>query len=481
MRFSFETVEWCRPETAVGSAVRSVQASLTGCAYNRYQNVRIDAVHYCEREYELSEKRKRKSFFERNGDPKDAPRERLLLFMRTVRDYQNLAGLVRSLRVPYMTREACKAELARTVAVLANIRYVDLPEGFYSDDNSSLALKQELLASCSDIRRMKFSFGSEKSFADLPRTRNWQSLEILELSRLDIEPQTLLYVLNSFPILRDLKCIDLAMLDDSVFRPSPSVPAFPPVQRLTLQNIPKVHAGGLATYLAQPQSRDALIHLALTATGVQVQHLHHVTSRAPYLESLSIVEDVQRSFPYDPPAPPLSSTSLRYLHFEITSIQSPRGSQSAAESYYTYLMTSVLSNTLPALRDLYVRDSTFPETLLLTHPAPPFSDQASSPTRLQQPLCVYTKGLDELEWNFTSVEPSPVAGRTGSASKVRPVSLMGAESLSSAWGGHARKSVMVGNGFGGFLAVPTEEATRPSSSGTAAMKGKREKKADIWR
>ena len=29
--------------------------------------------------------------------------------------------------------------------------------------------------------------------------------------------------------------------------------------------------------------------------------------------------------------------------------------------------------------------------------------------------------------------------------------------MSPAWGGQERASVMVGNGFGGFLAVPTED------------------------
>ncbi len=261
-------------------------------------------MHYCEREYELADKRKHKSFFDRNADPTDAPRARLLLLMRTLRENAILASRVLSLRLPYMTREGCKAELARTVAVLPNLRYVDVPEGFYSDDSSSTALKQELQVSCPEIRRMKYNAGSERSLMQIPRQRIWQNLEILELCGLQFENEELLYVLGSFSSLQDLKLVDLPWLDDSIFRPSSqSLPLFPPIKRLTFQNTPQIHAGGLAAYLSQTQNREALTQLSLSSTGVQPQQLHHVLSRAPYLESLSILESVERSFPADPPNP----------------------------------------------------------------------------------------------------------------------------------------------------------------------------------
>ncbi|KAK2798418.1 hypothetical protein FQN49_008973, partial [Arthroderma sp. PD_2] len=119
-----------------------------------YQNIRIDAVHYCELEIQLAAKRKKNSFLNHNAEPLDAPRTRLLLLMRTVRDSRALGCMVKSLRMPYMTREASKSELARTISVLPNLRYVDLPAGFFSDDASSQTLKHELLARCPDIRRM---------------------------------------------------------------------------------------------------------------------------------------------------------------------------------------------------------------------------------------------------------------------------------------------------------------------------------------
>lgn len=453
---------------------------------SRYRNIRIEPVHYCEREYELASKRKHKSFFDRNADPTDAPRERLFLLMRTLRENSALAAKVVSLRLPYMTREGSKAELARTVAVLPNLRYVDVPEGFYSDDASSTALKQELQVSCPEIRRMKYNAGSERSLMLVPQQRIWQNLEILELCGLELKTEDLLYVLGSFSSLQDLKLVNLPWLDDTVFRPSSRrLPLFPPIKRLTLQSTPQIHAGGLATYLSQPQNREVLTQLSLSGTGVQPHQLHHVLSRAPYLESLSILEAVDRSFPVDLPNPPLASRSLKHLHYEITSSLSPRfGGQPPTVSYYNYLMSSLLAQPplLPNLVNLYVRDPHFAETLLLIPPARPFSP--SKPTfTFAQPLSVFSKGTNELEWNFTSVIPPEEGhGRKGSLSATRPVSVMGAESLSPAWGGGARKSVVVGNGLGGFLAVPSDDGVRPGSRGSMASDGIMDKeRRDLWR
>ncbi|KAI5296929.1 hypothetical protein KEM56_005210 [Ascosphaera pollenicola] len=55
-----------------------------------YTNIRIDSVHYCELELYLSKLRK-KAHFDRNAEPIDAPRVRLELLCRTLRDNQDLA------------------------------------------------------------------------------------------------------------------------------------------------------------------------------------------------------------------------------------------------------------------------------------------------------------------------------------------------------------------------------------------------------
>lgn len=498
--------------------------------------------------------------------------------MRTLRENAALASRVTSLRLPYMTRETCKAEMARTVAVLPHLRYVDVPEGFYSDESSSRTLKHQLQTSCPEIRRMKYAAGAERSLMQLPRHRQWPHLEILELCGLRLSADDLIFALSSFTALQDLKLVDLPWLDDTVFRLGPEEEeeehqhqhqhqqyrqgqqpsSFPSVKNLTLQNTPQIHADGLVQYLSRSKHRNMLTHLSLSSTGVRVEDLHLILARAQNLKSLSILQAVQESIPSVESSgrvgrPPLASRSLQHLHYEITSAQSPRfGGPPAAVSYYSYLTSSLLAQPplLPNLTTLYVRDQSFSDTLLRAQPLPPppsFARPSSSslshlqpppsassasastststaPTTAEtKPLAVYSRGEDELEWNFTSVSSSvpsapsssspfsscravssssqsPSHSHTRSSSSTittsacspppsssshqaaftsassaaknghtrnlssaststpnRPVSVMGADSLSPAWAGGGaatRKSVLVNSGQGGFLAVP---------------------------
>lgn len=443
----------------------------------RYSHVRIDPVHYCELEVELAAKRKRRSFFDRNGDPIDAPQVRLNLLMNTVRQDPDLGDMVLSLRMPYMTREANKAEIARTVSVLPNLRYVDLPTGIFHDDQSCHALKQELMARCPDLRRMSYRHGSEGSFAQLPGSQRWMNLEVLELSGLQVEMNVLRFALGSFPHLRDLTLEDLPLLDDSGLVPSKALPPFPHVQRLTLRDAPNVTASGLAALFSTPTNRKSLLNLTLVSTGVSPAHLYRIIEALPHLEGLSVIQSVTRSFPIDQ-FRPLASKSLRSLHYEISPATSASfGMQPVSASYYSYLISSLTSNSLPALEELYVRDAVFPESLLLAPPPRLLGGGESGPQALggvlAQPLNVYSKGLDELEWNFTPYEPPATRGRRDNTT--RPVSFHGAH-LSPSWGGDSRRSVLVGNGFGGFLAVPVDEG-RPKSSGG----WRHDSRQDLWR
>ncbi|KAL4914452.1 hypothetical protein BDW62DRAFT_143898 [Aspergillus aurantiobrunneus] len=445
-----------------------------------YSHVRIDAVHYCELEEILAAKRKRRSRFDRNADPIDPPQVRLSLFMRTVRLSRDLGNQVLSLRMPYMTREANKAEIARTISVLPNLRYVDLPSGIYSDDPSCLTLKQEIMARCPDLRRMTYRNGAEGSFSQLPGSHLWTNLEVLELSHLQIEPSTLRFSLASFPHLRDLTLDNTPYLDDSIFS-SPqgqTLPTFPAIQRLILRNTPNITTSGLTSLLALPTPRKNLLYLTLSSTGVPPATIHNILLSAPNLLGLIITQEVSRSFPPEK-IPPLTSNSLRLLHYEITSSLGSYNVLPKAAGYYTYLISTLMSNSLPALRDLYVRDADFPEALLLAPPPRLYGGGESGPQfmggGLARPLNVYSKGLDELEWNFTPYEPLGSSTRGRRDSVTRPVSFHDA-SLSRSWGGDARKSVLVGNGFGGFLAVPVEDG-RPKSSGGF----KRDSRGDLWR
>lgn len=389
--------------------------------------------------------------------------------------------MVLLLKMPYMTRETCKADLARTISVLPNLRYVDLPEGFYSDDPSAHTLKQELQARCPDLRKMKYHTGAEQSFTNLAQSRQWQCMEILELSHLMIESSTFLHVVSSFPALHQLTIVDAPWLNDSTFQVTSSLPSMPPLHHLSIQDAPNLTASGLQSYLARPEIREMLSTLHLVSTGVLLQSLHLVLASAPFLAHLSINEGVHRALPAEP-IPPLSSRSLRSLHFEIVSSTSSYGIQPPADSYYGYLTESLLSHSLPSLRTLYVRSNTFPETLLAP-PAAPFARPPANciPRGLPHALSVYSKGLDELEWNLTSIYPPTAPGRRGSASATRPISAYSyGASLSLQSSGDSRSNSMVGNGFGGFLAVPGEEGGRVGSPFGKKGHGRGGSKSEGW-
>ncbi|KAL9586501.1 MAG: hypothetical protein Q9212_000861 [Teloschistes hypoglaucus] len=429
-----------------------------------YHNVRIDPVHYCEREIELAAKRKRKSFFERNGEPIDAPKQRVEQFSHTVRDNQSLAIQVEFLKMPYMTRETCIVDLARTVSVLPNLKYVDLPEGLYADDRSCMTLKQALEHRCPDLRKMKYLHGAERSFALLSQSSLWQSLEILELSQLEIEPNTLVSVLASFPVLHEVKLEELPLIDDSIFQQRAPARTLPPIAILTLQKTPGLTAGGFEAYLSQAHVREVLTHLTLLDTGVSPDELYRVLTMSPYLKTLRINQTIQRALTPST-VPPLASRSLETLQFEIESSDtSPHDLQPPSESYYQYLSSSILAGNFPSLISLYALSTTLP-SLLLPPPSAPFAGSKAPTSGLRQILMLYTKSIPEHDWYLTVISPPTSTNRRGSATATRPISLYnGSTQLGPQWGDKARDSVIVGNGFGGFLAVPSEDGARPSSS-----------------
>ncbi|KAL8858622.1 MAG: hypothetical protein Q9178_004916 [Gyalolechia marmorata] len=440
-----------------------------------YHNVRIDPVHYCEREVDLAAKRKRKSFFERNGEPIDAPKQRVEQFSRTVRDNQSLAIQVEFLKMPYMTRETCIADLARTVSALPNLKYVDLPDGIYSDDRSCVTLKQELEARCPDIRKMKYLRGAERSFALLSQSRPWQNLEILELSRLEIDPNTLVSVLASFPALHEVRLEELPMIDDTIFSRNNSTSSFPPIGTFSLQSTPGLTALGFEAYLSRPEVREVLTNLTILDTGVIPSELHRILATAPYLRSLRINQTIHRALTPSS-IPPLTSRSLQTFHFEIESPStSPHDLQPPSESYYEYLASSILAGNFPSLDSLYALSTSLP-SLLLPPPAAPFANPKAPASGLRRPLMLYTKLIPEHDWYLTVITPPTSTNRRGSATATRPISFYnGSTQLGPQWGDKARDSVIVGNGFGGFLAVPNEDGTRPSSSGGYKHKHSRSK------
>jgi hypothetical protein len=301
----------------------------------------------------LAEKRKHRSFINRNADPEDTPQMRLRLLCRTLRqDETGLSLKVRFIKAPYMTRETSKADLARMVAVTPYLRYVDLPEGVFTDDPSCLTLKQELQGRCLDLRKMTYMGGAERSLELLARGV-WRNLEVLELSRLNMDPTILRNALGSLPNLRALKVSDMKAFDDQLFRHNDYLPPWPALNELIFSNVPNVTAEGLVTYLFRSDTQEALKSLSLTATGVHPSSLQQILASAPQLSFLSIIEAVSSSFPAG--VPPLASTSLSTLHYEITSAASVGTYSNTTPSYYAYLTSSLISNGIPALRKLYVR------------------------------------------------------------------------------------------------------------------------------
>ena len=443
--------------------------------------MRIDTVHYCDREADLSAQRQRRSLVGRNGLLKDLPQERLHLFSRSVRENRFLACQVQYLKTPYLTREVSKADLARTVSVLPNLRYVDLPDDFYNDDPSSYTLRQELQTQCGDIRQMKFASGAEESFQRLAQARQWPNLEMLELSHLAMDSAIMLEVFTSFKALRYVKLINLHFLDDSVFGTErTSTSQFPPLAELEIRSVPNLSVKGLLAYLSYSEVKEALRALTLAHTGILPSDHSQILAAAPSLTTFHVVESVSRAIPLSQ-IPLLASCSLNVLHYEISSTDSSlRGLSVPSDSYYFYLAGSLLTGNLPSLSQVYALSPSL-ATMLLRNPRPAFAVDGiddSYPSLchvVSRPLRLYTKAVTELEWNLTLINPPISADRHGSATITRPMSLYVENQLSPERRVKGGETVMVGNGFGGFLAVPS---AAPGSENPKLKKGRKD--VDAW-
>lgn len=411
-------------------------------------------------------------------DPLQIPQDKLRLFQRTMWHRPDLAARVQYLKLPYMTRETYKSDLARTVAALPNLRYVDLPDSFFSADPSTQILRDELQANCKELRKMSYFAGAESAFEVLAqRQAVWMGLEDLDLKGLDIEVGVLRTVLASMPALRHLTLHELTRQDDTTFQPAPNIAPFPALEKLRLERMAGITAQGLAEYTSRPEVREALTHLTVSSTGITVQSLHLILDAASKLEYFSISETVTRSLPLQE-APVLHCPSLKTLVFEVVSpdaTTSHTASVRPADSYYAHLSSSLHANGLPSLRKLYVRKSNFVDCLLTQSHLP--SSAGHGKSGFNQALEIYAKGAEDPDWISTSLgtsnslpnglSPAPT-GPGRSSFSGRPISAaVATRDDDIQWSGGARMSVMMGNGRGGFLAVPNAEVhgRRSSSSG----------------
>jgi hypothetical protein len=328
----------------------------------RYHSVRIDQVHYCKLEAWLAERRKQ-TRFDRNAIPEDPAQARLRLFRRTVReDPTRIGKRVEFLKTPYQVREYCQVELAQTIAVLPSLKYVDLPEGMFSDESSSSTLRFEVQARCPNIRKMTYNAGSERSLAALATGHVWPRLEVLELNGISVDTLTMRAVLSSLQNLRALKMTDTESISDEVLTAA-SGPIMPSLEEFVMEGTPRVTAAGLIEYLAWPETQRGLKVLTLIDTGVHPQRLQEILTMAPYLKTLAMQAKVIEGFPQNANIGLLASQSLEVLRYEISTESDKEVYASMKASWYTYLASSVLSGSMPKLRRLYVHDESFPEQL----------------------------------------------------------------------------------------------------------------------
>lgn len=544
----------------------------------RYHSIRIETVHYCDREALLAEKRKRRTFFDHNGEPEDTSRKRLILLCRTLReDPSRLGPLVEYFKLPYMLRESCQADLARTIAVLPNLRYVDLPEALFHDENSYITLRMEVEARCLNLRKMTYMHGSERSLERVASGQVFRNLEVLELNDIQMDPTIILHALAMLGSLRAVKIVKSSIItDDMLAHDNEMLPAFPALEELVLEDTPDISAQGLGIYLSRHDTSQALKVLTLTGTGVVPWTLQDVLGAAPSLKRLTISYVAQKSLPLaagSSNVPPLASQSLEIFHYEVMTAANSSPYSNILPSYYNYLSGSLLMGGLPNLHALYVRDASFPDTLSgLPRPTPKFASDAykrpgssgsqrstglssnisynslgspgfpnggfpngfqaqntgsnnpfqppqkpfagaghnprfssnnpfaafagpNGPSGLPQTLEVFTKGDDELNWGMVKVEPGRPQDTSADAGANRPGSSYGLDMSANGWNsrGGARKSVFLGNGAGGFLAVPDVPKARrgsaPDVSGedewprpkSAHMAEKRATRMDLWR
>lgn len=516
----------------------------------------------------MADKRKRRTFFDHNGEPEDTSQKRLKLLCRTLReDPARLGPLVEYFKLPYMLRESSQPDLARTIAVLPNLRYVDLPEGLYHDDASYITLRMEVEARCQNLRKMTYMHGSERSLERVASGQVFRNLEVLELTSLALDPTIILHALAALGGLRALKIVDSNVITDEIIaHNSDMLPAFPALDELILEKVPEVTAQGLKGYLNRYDTSQALRTLSLSETGVPPWALQDVLASAPKLKRLTISYVAVKTLPLaagTSQVPPLASTSLEIFHYEVMPTPSSSPYSNILPSYYNYLSGSLLMGGLPNLRALYVRDPNFPDTLAgLPPPAPkfasdvfkrpgssgsnatsnissihglgspgfpsgfqngntnpfqdpriskpfanaghnprfssnnPFADFAgpNGPSGLPQTLEVFTKGDDEINWGMVKVEPGKMSDLGGGSSD-RPGSSYGLDSNANGWNSRAgaRKSVFMGNGAGGFLAIPDlpggRRGSAPNTGGgdewprpkSATMMDKRSSRMDLWR
>ena len=210
----------------------------------RYGSIRIDAVHYCPLEQTLRHdrlKKNRRSKYISRVDldddyvydaTTDPSHERMRLLANTLRSNYWLGSLVKYLKLPYTIRESQNSDLTRAVGACPNIRYVDLPTGFFAGEPRFDMLRQEVWINCPDLRTMKYTEGSERHFKALGDEDRWRNLEIITLENLRIDVASFRYIIASLPKLHTVILDSLPDISDDIFSISSGISEFPALKVL---------------------------------------------------------------------------------------------------------------------------------------------------------------------------------------------------------------------------------------------------------
>lgn len=312
--------------------------------------------------------------------------------------------------MPPQIRSSCVNDLARIVSILPNLQYVDLSEHFFRASLEQGILRQELRVNCPQLKWMGFETGSEQQFDFLVKYHFWNALESLELSKLNMNGAGLLFGLATLPQLKNLYLKNCDTLDNTIFHQTSQSPFLPPMQTLRIEGIPHISSTGFASYCARSDVKSVLTSLTIdSCVGIRTNSLHTILPLLPNLVHLCVAEDATQPFPLtsELKPPPLCSTSLKNLYYEITNNNIDDASKLSrhynAETHHVYLAATIHLNTLPALRKLFVRELAFPGRVMALSTAPSSSlSSIHRPDTPPRPLEIYTKSPDNDAWLFAS-------------------------------------------------------------------------------
>jgi hypothetical protein len=191
-----------------------------------------------------------------------------------------------------------------------------------------------------------------------------------------------------------------------------------------------------ALYVRDPSFPEALLHAGTIRSRNSMAHQRNLSAAsARSYGSLSPPSPKPPNGEFNPFAPPPR--------------MGQNGSSNASRSPLLGAPTSKHQRTLTPPSPAFLKEDPYARHSLVVPQGTPAQRRQGPPTQkrgLRQPLEVFTKSQHDSigDWLSRPLDPAPPPGASP-----RPISHFNAE-----WGAHARRSVMIQDGEGGFLAVP---------------------------